>query len=233
MKMKNFLRNTLLFVLMVAASGLAVALRPTERMADRIGEIDFAQVVPQKFGDWHDEPVRTTQIVDPQQLETIDKIYAQTLTRTYVNGEGKRIMLSLAYGANQSDDVALHYPEVCYPAQGFTLLSEKKGVLQTEAGPIRVKRLMTQLGLRMEPVTYWTMLGDRVVQGGLETKIAQLGYSFKGLIPDGLLFRVSSVTGDAEAGYALQQEFVQSLIASLAEKDRLRLAGLSATRKNP
>ena len=229
MMMKNLLRNAVVLVLMVAASGLAMALRPTERIADRIGQIELDRIVPKEFSGWRDEPIRTTQIVDPQQQETIDKIYAQTLTRTYVNAEGKRIMLSLAYGANQSDDVALHHPEVCYPSQGFALLSENKGVLQTTVGPIRVKRLMTQLGQRMEPVTYWTMLGDRVVQGGFETKLVQLEYSFKGLIPDGLLFRVSSISADSEAGYALQQEFVRALIASLPEKDRQRLAGLFAT----
>ena len=231
--MKIWLRNGIVLMLMLATSALAVALRPTERVADQIGQIDLERIVPKEFGEWRDEPQRTMQIVDPQQKETIEKIYAQTLTRTYVNNSGNRIMLSLAYGANQSDDVALHHPEVCYPAQGFALLSEKKGVLQTEFGPIRVKRLMTQLGQRMEPVTYWTTLGGRVVQGGFETKLAQLEYSFRGLVPDGLLFRVSSVTADPDGGYALQQVFVKSLIASLPETDRMRLAGLSAASKLP
>ena len=32
---------------------------------------------------------------------------------------GRQIMLSIAYGEDQRDGMKLHYPEVCYPAQGF------------------------------------------------------------------------------------------------------------------
>ena len=225
--MSGLSRNILLFLLMLGASGLALALRPGEKVVDQSAIVEFARIIPTQFGDWQEEVQHSAQIVDPQQKQTIDKIYAQTLTRTYVNQSGRRIMLSLAYGTNQSDGVALHLPEVCYPSQGFILLSEQKGVLPTPYDDIRVKRLMTQLRQRHEPVTYWTMLGDHVVQGGLETKLAQLQYSVHGQIPDGLLFRVSSIASDAAVGYAEQQRFVQALLGSLSDADRHRLAGLS------
>ena len=138
-------------------------------------------------------------------------------------------MLSIAYGADQSDAKQLHYPEVCYPAQGFQVVSTQPGIIRTDFGAIRVKRMLTVMGNRSEPLTYWTTVGNRVVMSGKETKLEQLRYGFRGEIPDGLLFRVSSITADADGGYALQQNFARALIATLPENDRLRLAGLPIT----
>ena len=106
-------------------------------------------------------------MVDPQQQELIDKIYTQTLSRTYVNPSGYRIMLAIAYGDDQRDAMQLHYPEVCYPAQGFSLKGKEKGTVATENGIIPVTRILTNLGQRNEPVTYWTTVGDQVFRGGI------------------------------------------------------------------
>ena len=83
------------------------------------------------------------------------------------------------------------------------------------------------MGSRSEPITYWTTVGNRVVRSGKETKIEQLRYGFKGQIPDGLLFRVSSINYDTQAAYATQQAFIQTLITSLPAENRLRLAGIN------
>jgi len=47
-------------------------------------------------------------IANPEQEAQINKIYNQTLTRTYVNPTGERIMLSIAYGGDQTDNMAVH-----------------------------------------------------------------------------------------------------------------------------
>ena len=136
-------------------------------------------------------------------------------------------MLSIAYGVSQSDGVALHYPEICYPSQGFQLISSTPALLSTAHGDIPGKQLMARLGNRSEPVTYWSTLGDKVVQGGIKTKLAQLDYGFKGFIPDGLIFRVSSINMDANKGHEEQAAFVRDLMNALPASSRLRLAGLS------
>jgi len=66
--------------------------------------------------DWREDPQRIVQVVDPQTRELLDKLYSETLSRTYVNANGYRIMLSLAYGSDQRDSLQVHKPEVCYPA---------------------------------------------------------------------------------------------------------------------
>ncbi len=225
--MNHTYRNVILMVLFFATSSLAMALRPTHRVADDGPAVNLETLIPKQFGDWQDEPQRSGQIINPQVKENLDRIYTQTLSRTYINAKGERIMLSIAYGADQSDAKQLHYPEVCYPAQGFQIISTQPGIIKTDFGAIRVKRILTVLGNRSEPLTYWATVGNQVVMGGKETKLEQLRYGFRGQIPDGLLFRVSSITPDAEGGYAVQQDFVRALIATLPENDRLRLAGLS------
>jgi EpsI family protein len=219
-------RNSLLLVLMMTASGLAWTLTPTHRIADDGQKVDLETMIPKQFGKWREETQRRTQMVDPQQKETIAKIYSQTLMRTYTDEAGDIIMLSIAYGADQSDSKQLHYPDVCYPAQGFQVFSTQLGVVKTDFGDIRVKRLLTSLGSRTEPLTYWSTVGNKVVVGSNETKLEQLKYGFCGQIPDGLLFRVSSIERDPKVAYSMQENFVRELIAFLPANNRLKLAGL-------
>lgn len=219
-------RNIIVLLLMLVSAGLAIAMRPTQKIAEMGPKIDLEAMLPKSFGDWRELEQPTREVVNPQQTELVNKLYTQTLSRSYVESNGAVVMLSIAYGADQSDAVALHYPEVCYPAQGFQLQSLENAVLVTDYGTLRVKRLMTAQGSRFEPVTYWAVLGSKLVQGGLDTKLTQLQYGFNGQIPDGLIFRISSITSDAKAGYETQARFTRDLMAALPASSRLKLAGL-------
>ncbi|MDE2365979.1 MAG: EpsI family protein [Betaproteobacteria bacterium] len=223
--MNLWARNVLLLILMLAASGLALALRPTLKIADQGSSTDLETMIPRTFGDWREEPQNAVPIVDPQQRELIDKIYTQTLSRTYVNSRGYRIMLALAYGKDQRDAMQVHYPEVCYPAQGFSLQEKQKGTLETGRGAIPVTRILTSLGQRNEPVTYWTTVGDRVVQTGIQKKLAEMSYGLNGKIPDGMLIRISSIDPEAAHAYEVQTEFADQMLNALAPEYRQRLNG--------
>jgi hypothetical protein len=47
------------------------------------------------------------------------------------------------------------------------------------------------------------------------------------MIPDGIIFRVSTVGLPDDMAFATQQEFVQDLFDTLSSKDRKRLAALN------
>ncbi|MCZ4313851.1 EpsI family protein [Comamonadaceae bacterium G21597-S1] len=220
-------RLILMLAMMLLAAALAWGLRPTVVIADLRPKVELEELIPREFKQWRELPASGAQVINPQQTELLNKLYTQTLTRSYINRQGIVVMLSIAYGASQSDGVALHYPEVCYPAQGFQVLWNRKGMLETDFGSIPVKRLMTTLGNRSEPVTYWTTLGDQVVYGGLDTKIAQLKYGFRGQIPDGLIFRISTISTDSDTSFEIQAGFSRDLIATLSADSRLRLAGIA------
>jgi EpsI family protein len=136
-------------------------------------------------------------------------------------------MLSIAYGGNQSRNLQVHRPEVCYAALGFQLLSLRKSSLADMPGvrPIPVMQMVTAQSLRNEPVTYWIRVGDQVVRGNVELGLARLSYGLRGYIADGLLFRVSSVTSRNEEGFDLQRRFVRDLLASMTAEQRRALVG--------
>lgn len=223
--MNLWLRNVFLLLLMLAASGLALALRPAEKIADRGSGINLETMIPRSFGDWREEQKNSVQMVDPQQQELINKIYTQTLSRTYVDKKGYRIMLAIAYGDDQRDSMQIHYPEVCYPGQGFVLHDKQKGAMPTLNGSIPVTRILTSHGQRNEPVTYWTIVGDMVFRGGLEKKLAEIKYGLKGKIPDGMLVRVSSIDADAANAYEMQTQFASQMLGALAPEYRQKMNG--------
>ncbi|MBC7162750.1 MAG: EpsI family protein [Immundisolibacter sp.] len=218
------LRTVLIGICMLAAAGLAYAMKPT-RMVAGADTFQLESAIPRQFGAWTEQK-QQVQIVDPRQQETIDRIYSQVLMRSYVNGEGVRVMLSIAYGDNQEDDLQVHRPEVCYPAQGAQLLSTVNASLPTPWGEIPIRRLTTQFGPRHEPVTYWVMVGDRAIIGSLQGKLAQMRYGFRGQIPDGMLVRASTIDPDDERAFAQQARFLQDLLAAVPPETRKRLSGL-------
>jgi len=222
-----WIRSLALAGVMVASAIGAKVLTPTAHLAQLAGPLPLEQVVPTSFGDWVLEPERGGAVINPETARLLKQIYSQTLSRTYVNGHGERIMLSIAYGGDQTDTMQVHYPEVCYPAQGFMLLSAVEGTLRTAHRTLAVKRLETNLSnQRYEPVTYWTTVGQIVVTGGMPKKLAEMRYGLlQGVVPDGLLFRVSSIDTDTARAFQLQDRFVRDLEPHLASAAAARLMG--------
>lgn len=218
-------KSLLLLVLMLGAFGSAIALRPSAKIADERPPIDLKTLIPVQFGDWREETQYASHVVNPQQQEALDKIYSETLSRTYVNAKGYRIMLSVAYGGDQSAATQVHKPEVCYPAQGFQVLKKTTETITLPFGPLRVTHIDTQLGQRHEPITYWITVGDQIVQGNVEKKLAEMKFRFAGKIPDGLLFRISSIDPESPRAYELQANFINQLLGAVTSEQRHRLAG--------
>lgn len=216
-------------VVMLIASGLAVAMKPTHRIADQGPKIDLEAMIPKNFVDWRLDTTIVPVKVSPDVQAKLDKIYNQTLSRSYVNAQGERIMLSVAYGGDQSDSMQVHKPEVCYPAQGFQVVSMMLSSIATDFGELPVRRLVARLGTRNEPITYWIIVGDRVTTKGVELKLAQLRYGLTGKVPDGMLVRVSTIERDEARGYEIQDDFVRKLLATLRTEERTRLAGRFGT----
>lgn len=223
------LSNRIAFViaaLMFAASAGAIVARPDTKAADLGPAFSLESIVPKHFGDWHEDPRQVVQVVNPQTQELLNKLYSQILTRTYVNAEGYRIMLSLAYGTDQRGSLQAHKPEVCYPAQGFTVHSSEASPIATPFGAIPAQRLFTSLGPRQEPVTYWFTAGDKAVQGKLQKRIVEIRYGLTGRIPDGMIFRVSSIDPDQVRANQLHDRFINQLLQTVSSAERKRLAGL-------
>lgn len=225
--MKRTLFVSLVLGATMAASGvLAAVLTPHRKIADLESKFSLEQMVPAKFGDWEVDTSIVPLQVDPATQAKLDRIYNQTLSRTYINRAGERIMLSLAYGGDQSDNMGVHKPEVCYAAQGFEITHNGSARLATAFGQLPIKRLMAVNGNRYEPITYWITIGDKAVMPGLDQRLAELKYGLTGTVPDGMLVRVSNISRDPAEAYKLQDRFVNDMLRAMQPAGRGKLIGV-------
>jgi len=212
----------------IAALGMAGAALAAPALApQRVAEpgFDLERLVPARFGAWTLDADVAPVAPTPDVQAKLDRLYGQVLSRTYVNAAGERMMLTVAYGGDQSDALKVHRQEVCYQAQGFEIHGLAHGTLAADGRAIPVTRMLAVRGERSEPVTYWFTMGDRVVLGRLERLRVQLAAGLHGRVPDGMLVRVSSLSGDAPAAYAAQAAFVGALLGAVPAPSAARLAG--------
>jgi EpsI family protein len=215
------------WVLLAMAATVAVAVwtTPTLYLSDKLGKPDLETLFPKEFADWRLDARAGLVLPSPETQALLDSIYNQTLTRTYINAQGYRIMLSVAYGGDQSDATRAHMPEVCYPAQGFQITANNSGQITLDNRPVAVRYLMSKYGNRNEPITYWMVVGDRVSLSRTDQKLAQFAMGLKGYIPDGMLVRVSSIDENAARGHQAQEAFLKDLAVAVPQQGRDRVFG--------
>ncbi len=212
------------------ASGLAAAeaMRPRNRLALTLPPLNLATDIPAAFGDWHVDTSVAPVLPDPTVQAKLDVLYSQVLARTYRNGAGQVLMLSIAYGSDQSSEAtSVHRPEFCYSAQGFRVREAGVSSLQLPGQAIAVQRLIATADRRFEPILYWVTLADQATLPGLGRKLTQLRYGLRGQVPDGMLVRTSTIGMDADASFALQASFLQQLHSALPAPTAERIFGTS------
>ncbi len=212
-------------ILMVLSSVLSILAKPTPKDTDSQEQFNLETIIPKGFDGWKVDMSFAEPLVSPDVKGEINEIYNQTLSRTYINSQGERVMLVIAYGRDQSVDLQVHRPEICYAAGGFDIKNMTKMFVDTTFGRIPVMRLVAQQGNRNEPVTYWIKIGNSLTSGWFEEKWATLSYELTGQVPDGLLFRVSTISNDEQKSYRIQQTFLTNLLTSMQSGDRHWLVG--------
>ena len=75
-------------------------------------------------------------------------------------------------------------------------------------------------------MTFWITNAGRLATGPVDKRIAQLMMWLNGTIPDGMLFRVSSLDTDTDRAFTMQQQFAADLLARVDPGLRKRLSGL-------
>jgi EpsI family protein len=213
----------------VIALGLSEALRPRQRISSLLPPIDLERQVPAAFEDWRVDKSIIPVLPNAEVQARLDVLYGQVLARTYVDAGRNRVMLSIAYGADQGTDAtAAHRPEFCYAAQGFSVRVIGRRLMPLNDHQILVNQLIGKMAYRNEPITYWVTLNDTAVLPGIRRKLAQIRLGLEGVIPDGMLVRVSTIGEDASAGFALQERFLQGLQRNLPAALRPRYFGAAS-----
>lgn len=207
----------ILLVLAIIFFGFASFLKPSQHYAKI--ESDFKTTIPTAFGDWHEVEQNTPQVnLVSDERSLVNQLYDDVLMRTYVNSKGQAVMLALAYAKQQRQDVKIHQPDVCYPAQGYQMLFSKNVVFNglSSQTPILGKQQLYSGQGHLEAVSYWIRVGDETLRSGLQMrlKIIKDGLLYRRL-DDGILVRVSSTVTDEsqlKEAYETQNDFLASMV---------------------
>lgn len=212
--------------IMLGSVALAETLKPHKYWADVIGEPHYEKLVPTAFGDWVAMKYRPAVVVNPVQEENLLRLYTETYAQGFIHvPTGRVILLSIAYGRDQTNDAQVHVPEACYPAQGFRLEHEEQHDIPTSFGSVAGARMIATLGReRTEPLTYFIRVGDAVARGSKERNLRRLAMSIRGYRIDGMLFRVSEIT-KRDDPFPLQDQFIADLLKALTPEARERFIG--------
>lgn len=217
-------RSLLIAAAMTSVAAATAATRMALSDGRKASPPQLARIVPSGFDGWRELPAAPS-VVSAQTQDMLQSIYNEILTRVYVANDRYQVMLSIAYGGDQRGMLRAHKPEVCYPAQGFKLLDSADTTLDTAFGVIPTRTLRTVLGARNEPVMYWFAYAGRTSASAWERRLQSLRLTLTGQVPDGLLFRVSSIDADAARAWQRQGEFVRALLEACTPTARARLAG--------
>src|SRR4051794_25715037 len=134
-------------------------------------------------------------------------------------------MLLIAYGSTQGATLQLHRPETCYPGQGFTLSEFSEPELAVGPSHIQTKRFTATRDQRIERLIYWTRIANSFPRNTAGEYAAILGSVLSGVIPDGVLVRLSTLTTDMAQADAALDGFAAELVGSMSPAGRQVLLG--------
>lgn len=205
-------RELLLGLPLLAAAGGAFALTPRNRLNLLNGK-ELEKLVPLSFAGWHVTPSNAVILPETQEGSLADQLYSQTVSRLYLSETDLPVMMVIAYGDTQSDQLQLHRPEVCYTAVGFEI-SDSSVVKLPVAPPsvLPARQLVATSNDRVEPILYWTRIGDYLPASGNEQRLLKLRTEMNGYVADGVLVRLSTVAEPTPETFAALQRFAKAML---------------------
>jgi EpsI family protein len=220
-------RAVLVSGIAMLATAAAAMLRPSRRkLAGDLPPLSLERDTPLQFAEWNLDTSLVPVLPAPDVARKLSDLYSQLVSRTYIDSGGRRVMLVMAYGANQDDsDTMMHLPEACYPGQGFEIGDRYGARLALPFGSLGIIRLVARKGPRVEPITYWTVLGERTFNSEVQRRLARAKLALSGVLPDGMLVRVSTIGSGIAEAYAIQDRFILDLSSALPTFLRPRVFG--------
>jgi EpsI family protein len=222
---RTVIRAGAALALMLTTGAMSVVAVPTKLLSDSRPGFELEKALPKAFKGWTVDPSVVPIPPSPDQAAVMNQIYDQVVSRTYINAKGQRVMLSITYGSRQNQQMRAHRQEVCYRAQGFRIANLQRLPLKIAGREVPSARMVASQGPRIEPVTYWFTMGDYAAMSYVDRELVQLRYAAVGQIPDGYLIRLSSLSADSAASFAVHLEFADDLLASVTPEVRERLTG--------
>lgn len=210
---------------MLAAAGGALALTPRKRL-NLLGDKKLEKAVPLSIESWHVTPSNAVILPEAQEGTLSAQLYDQTVSRLYLSDTELPVMLVIAYGSTQSDQLQLHRPEVCYTAVGFEISSaERVHVPVAPPATLPARELVATSNDRTEPILYWTRIGDYLPMTSGEQRLMKLRSEMSGYIADGVLVRLSTVSEPSAKTFEGLQRFAKAMLHATAPEALPALVG--------
>jgi EpsI family protein len=218
----NWVRPSIVAGVLLSIGMTGILLRPSISAAVQNPHLE--QAVPTAFGEWRLLPNPLVQAsVATDGLTSTDQPYDEIVSRSYVNARGDVVMLALAYGKNQRQEIKVHRPELCYPAQGFKVLSIHPQTFQgihsaVNDSDVTGQRMVVDAKGSKEIVSYWIRIGDTYSSSPWRIRWQILQEGLQGRMTDGILVRVSqrvSADTDPVPHHQLLEKFAGELVAAL------------------
>lgn len=205
-------------------AGAAYAMTPRRRVT-LMTHGSLANVVPRTFPGWISSDVGN--LVAPKEEDSLSaQLYQETIERVYRNPDGAQVMMLMAHGDTQSNELQLHRPEVCYPAFGYAIRQSRTTDVDLAPGVrLPARSLVAEAPNRRENILYWSRLGEFMPVNGGEQRMFRLKTAMDGYIADGLLARFSVLGADDVAALALLERFIAGLVRSVPAAQRRGLIG--------
>lgn len=210
---------------MGAAALLAALGKPSHHEDANAPRVNLDTMFPREFGDWRVDAAAEAFVRPTNQQGVAYQIYDQVLERTFISSRGERIMLSAAFGREQSAGLQLHRPEACYPGGGFKVEGTESVQLQLAGQAVSATRLHAHMPGRSEPITYWMVLGDVIVADSTAFRLRQLSFGVRRQLLDGMLVRLSSIDPLPARAYALHSRFADELARAMKPAERVKVFG--------
>lgn len=214
-------RDLLIGGALLAAAVTGSAAKPSRRQ-QALGNAKLEDLVPHDFDGWRFEAA--SGLVLPPEDQLRDSIYSQLLTRVYSQADGAAVMLLIAYSSAQDGVIQVHRPEVCYPAGGYRLKRiDEHPVAIAPGREVPSRFIVAEGNVRTEQLIYWTRIGRYFPTRWLEQRAAVARENLEGVIPDGVLVRVSTI-GSSDAKPLLDR-FAASLYRAVPDRMKDVLIG--------
>jgi EpsI family protein len=214
-------RRFLIGGMLAAGAAVSYARKPTETF-DILGSRKLDALVPKQIGSW--QYMSSSGLVVPTEDTLSDALYSQLMTRVYTNGMDEPVMLLIAQAAGQSGILQVHRPEFCYPAGGFELSPIVPVPLPVRGRSITVNNLTATLPGRPEQIVYWTRVGSQMPLTWAEQRLAVATANLKGIVPDAVLTRMSTIDGNRDAAFARLASFAEQLVTTMGRSRDVLIA---------
>jgi EpsI family protein len=224
-------RDLIIGAACVLGAGAAVGLKPRRKVSLMPPGVKLSSILPGQFGGWTSRDV--SDFYAPETPDSLlARLYGETVGRIYSHADtGTQIMMLMAHGDSQSNELQLHRPEVCYPAFGFAIVQSRPVQLTLDKGvTLPGRRLVAQAAEHKESVIYWTRLGEFFPVGVTEQRLERLDTAMHHYIPDGLLARFSITGPDSEPAFAAMRSFIAELVMKVGAASRAPLIGTERAR---